>query len=385
VKLPARVFVAAHVSKIYGPVQALLAYLQEGKAGFSFVSLPFSYAGMQSALCERFEGGVLVETRRGHASRGWDPWLWMKDFAFVLRQGWRSSAEGPIDLFIGVDNLNASAGLILKLLGRVKSVAFYVIDYTDRRFDNPVLNGIYHAFDRFAVGGSDAVWNLSERMRTVRRRQGLPEQRNHLVPVGVELEAVKHPPKSRIRRKRLLYMGALQQGKGIELLISAFPEIRRRSPGAELHIIGFGPFEAETKRLAAASPAKSAIQVPGGMGHDALFKKVPEYGVAFAPYLDDPGSYTWWCDPTKPKEYLACGLPLIITKVPWIWERVADPKRPMGIAIDYDKDALVNAAVKLLADERFYWRCRKNALDFASGLSWKGIYDQAFGGLNGVA
>lgn len=160
------------------------------------------------------------------------------------------------------------------------------------------------------------MWNLSERMRAVRRGQGLDERKNFLVPVGVELEAVDHPKLSQVRRKRLLYMGALQAGKGIELLIEAFPEIRRRVKGAELHIIGFGPFEAEARRLASASPAAGAIHMPGGMGHDELFRKVPRFGVAFAPYLDDPGSYTWWCDPTKPKEYLACGLPLIITKVP---------------------------------------------------------------------
>ena len=382
-KLPAKIFIAAHVSKIYGPVQALTGYLWRRKAAFSLVSLPFSYSGMPSALAERFEGGKLVAGRRGHAAQGFDPWLWIRDFIFVLRQGWRESAAGPIDLFIGVDNLNASAGVILKRLGRVNSVAFYVIDYTTARFKNPLLNAVYHAFDRFAVAGADHVWNLSERMRTVRRRQGLPEERNQLVPVGVELEAVKHPAKGAIKRKRLLYMGALQAGKGIELLIGAFPEIKKRVPGAELHIIGYGPFEAEARRLVSLSPAKASILMPGGMGHAELFKKIPAFGVAFAPYLDDPGSYTWWCDPTKPKEYLACGLPLIITKVPWIWERVADAKRPLGIAIDYDGQQLVKAAVKLLGDERFYWRCRKNALDFAASLSWDGIYDQAFGSLSG--
>jgi glycosyltransferase involved in cell wall biosynthesis len=165
-------------------------------------------------------------------------------------------------------------------------------------------------------------------------------------------------------------------------LIESFPDILKKVKGAELHIIGFGPFEAEARRLASQSPAAKSIFIPGGMGHAELFKKVPFFGVAFAPYLDDPDSYTWWCDPTKPKEYLACGLPLIITKVPWIWERIADARKPMGIAIDYKKEELVAAATRLLGDDRFYWRCRGNALDFAQGLSWEGIYGQAFAGLN---
>ncbi|HTB33311.1 MAG TPA: glycosyltransferase [bacterium] len=378
-RLPARIFVAAHTSKTYGPVQALAAYLRAAKADFHLASLPFSYSGLPAATDERFQRGRLAGTAQGHAARGWDPWLWCKDFTFVLRRGWAAGAGQPVDLFIGVDALNALAGLALRALGRTRRVAFYVIDYTPKRFGNPLLNWVYQSVDRIAATRSDVVWNLSERMRAVRRKQGVPEARNTLVPVGVELGQVKHPPKAKIRRKALLYMGALMDNKGIQLLIEAFPTVLKKVPGAELHIIGFGPFEAETRRLAAASPSAKRIHVPGGMGHEKLFREVPRYGVAFAPYLDDPGSYTWWCDPTKPKEYLACGLPLIITKVPWIWERVADARRPMGVAIDYDRAQLVAAAVKLLGDERFYWRCRRNALDFAASLAWEDIYDRAFG------
>ncbi|MES2202225.1 MAG: glycosyltransferase [candidate division FCPU426 bacterium] len=377
-KLPARLFIAAHVSKIYGPVQALVDFLRSKRADFHFVSLPFSYGGLRGASETRFVKGKAVAETKGHASQGWDPWLWSRDFWFTLRRGWKAGSQAPLDLYIGVDCLNALAGIVLRKAGRVRRVAFYAIDYTPRRFKNPVLSAIYAGVDRYAARNSDMVWNLSERMRAVRRSQGVRDSRNLLVPVGVELDKVAHAPASKIRRRSLLYMGALHANKGIQLLIAAFPQILKKVPGAELHIIGFGPFEAETKRLAAASPAAQRIFLPGGMDHDALFKKVPAFGVALAPYLDDPDSYTWWCDPTKPKEYLACGLPLIITKVPWIWERVADKQKPMGIAIDYREDELVAAAVKLLGDDRFYARCRRNALEFASRLDWSGIFEGAF-------
>lgn len=377
-KRPSRILVAAHVSRIYGPVQALQHWLTRRRADFVFVALPFSYSGIPRAWMEERRGGRLAARREAHAASGWDPWLWTRDFFFVVRSGWRASREAPLDLFIGVDALNALAGLTLRALGRTRRVVFYVIDYTPRRFSQAWLNWIYRTVDRLAATHSDRVWNLSERMRQVRRSQGVPEDRNQLVPVGVELAKVRHPPRAQVRRKTLLYMGALHANKGIQLMIEAFPEILKKVPGAELYIIGFGPFEAEAKRLAAASPARERIHLPGGMDHAKLFREVPRYGVALAPYLDDPDSYTWWCDPTKPKEYLACGLPLIITKVPWIWERVADPKRPLGVAIDYKKEQLVAAAVKLLGDQRFYWRCRRNALDFASRLDWDAIYRRAF-------
>lgn len=379
-----RLFVAAHTSRIYGPVQALSGWLRDAKADFTLVSLPFGFSGLPCATEQRHVRGRPGPVLEGHASRGWEPWLWAKDWLFVLRRGWAAGREGPLDWFIGVDCLNASAGLVLRALGRVRRVAFYVIDYSPRRFRNPVLNAVYGLLDRLAATRSDAVWNLSERMREVRRRQGVAPERNRLVPVGVELDKVVHAPRGRVRRKRLLYMGALMEGKGLPLMIEAFPEVLKRVPGAELHILGYGPFEAEVRRLAGASPARGSIKVLGGLDHDALFKVVPGYGVALAPYLDDPDSYTWWCDPTKPKEYLACGLPLIITKVPWIWERVADAREPLGVAIDYRREELVAACVRLLKDPAFYWACRRNALRFAAALDWKRIYAGAFRGLAGA-
>jgi glycosyltransferase involved in cell wall biosynthesis len=380
VKLPARLFVAAHTTRIYGPVQALTAWLLRERADFTLAALPFGYSGLPHAVEQRYTAGKLAVETPGHASRGWEPWLWVKDWCFVLRRGWRAGAGAPVDLFVGVDCLNASAGLVLRALGRVRRVAFYVIDYTPKRFKNPVLNAVYARVDRLAATRSDMVWNLSERMRDVRRGQGVAEDRNRLVPVGVELGGVAAVPRAKVKRRSLLYMGALMHDKGLQLMVDAFPEVLKKVPDAELHILGFGPFEAELKRLVKASPARARIRVPGGLAHDALFKVVPGYGVALAPYLDDPGSYTWWCDPTKPKEYLACGLPVIITRVPWIWERVADPRKPLGLAIDYRRGELVEACVRLLKDDRFYWRCRRNALEFAATLGWDGIYARAFKG-----
>lgn len=372
-KLPARILVAAHTSRIYGPVQALTGWLQRRKADFGFIALPFGYSGIPAASHQAFKAGRLLRSSTGHAAQGWDPWLWTKDFFYVLRRGWGAGGG----LFIGVDCLNALAGLLLRALGRVDSVAFYVIDYTPQRFSNPLLNGAYQLIDRIAATRSDVVWNLSERMRAVRRRQGVAEARNQLLPVGVELKAVRLP-KAAPRKRRLLYMGALHDGKGLQLIVQAFPQVLKRVPSAELHILGFGPFEAELKRLVAASPARRRIHVPGGLAHGELFKQVPQFRVALAPYLDAPGSYTWWCDPTKPKEYLACGLPIILTKVPWIWELIADPRKPMGIAIDYQLGQLVDAQVRLLKDDAFYAKCRRNALAYAKTLSWDALLSAAF-------
>lgn len=370
--------VAGHVTRIYGPVQALAGVLHGWKARWRFISLPFAGSGIERCSDELFHGRRLEARHEGHAARGPALLLWAKDFAYALRRGWTASRSGPIPLWIGIDCLNAFAGLLLKALGRVDSVIYYVIDYTPQRFANPLLNGAYHWVERRAARGADLIWNLSEAMQAVHAGLGVEPRRNIVVPVGVELDKVRLAPRAKVKRKRLVYMGALQQSKGVQLLIQALPAIRRRVPGAELHIIGYGDYEAALQAQAAASPAAQAIRFHGAWDHDRLFRELSSYGVAFATYLDDKDNYTRWADPTKPKEYLACGLPLVITKVPWTWKAVADPRKPMGLAIDYSLKPLVQAASKLLGDPQFYWRCRANALAFASGLSWPSIYRDAF-------
>jgi len=95
-----------------------------------------------------------------------------------------------------------------------------------------------------------------------------------------------------------------------------------------------------------------------------------------APYLENKTSFSYFCDPTKVKEYLACGLPVIITRVPWIWQKIE--KKPMGLAIDYQKQALKDAILKLLSDSELHSLCRKNGLHFSKNLDWDNIFLKAF-------
>jgi glycosyltransferase involved in cell wall biosynthesis len=278
---------------------------------------------------------------------------------------------------VGIDNLNAAAGILLRTLGRVDKVTYYVIDYTPRRFANFFLNALYHGVDRFCARKADVVWNLSERMREVRAGQGVEPRKNQLVPVGVALQEILRRKPRAGARFRLLYMGALQENKGVQLLIQAMPGILAKVPKARLDVIGFGPYEGALKGLASQSPARGAISFPGGLSHQELFARMASYGVALAPYVEEPDSYSYWCDPTKPKEYLACGLPLVITRVPWLWKLVDEPSRPMGVAVDYDPAALAAACVRLMTDQAFYARCRRNALAFGRTLEWDGIFDRA--------
>jgi glycosyltransferase involved in cell wall biosynthesis len=365
-------FVAGHVTEVYGPVQALITYLKNKKKDFKFILHPLPYSNIRFSKYGRSNTAFTILKKMRNFKIELLVYIQHVIFNLVILLDQRHK----IDIYIGIDNLNAFSGIIFRWIGKVDKVVYYVIDYTPKRFENPVLNYLYHMMDEFCVKHSDYVWNISERIAKIREKQGVPKEKNIVVPVGIELDKIKIPPIESIRRNVIVFVSHLERSKGIQLAIEAMKIVVRKHPDAVLEIIGTGPYEDELKELVRKRGLEENVKFLGVMEHDALLQYLPTCGIALATYLDDPDSITYYADPTKPKEYLACGLPVIITKVPWIAEEIE--RRRMGIAINYNKEELVRAINKLLTDDNFYKMCRKNAIEFTKNLSWDKIFDEAF-------
>ncbi|MFH1896445.1 MAG: glycosyltransferase [bacterium] len=339
-----KLLVAGHITQIHGPVQALEKYLTNQKTSF-----------------------VIVK----HNLLGGNPLSYLTHFAKNIIAAYQT--KGKIDTFIGIDNLNALSGVVLKKLGKVKKVIYYVIDYTPVRFQNPLLNTIYHLIERLAAKNADYIWNISNRIQAVHAKQGVAKEKNLVVPVGVFPERFAKVSKSKVNRNRVVILSHLTRDKGIQLAIEAMKELVKKQPQLELHIIGSGPYEKELK--AKSKEQKSNIKFLGHMQPNEFIPYMSKCGVALAPYLDNPYSITYYCDPTKVKEYLAAGLPVITTNVPWIAKEVA--KKPLGIVINYNQQELIAAVEKLTADDQFWQTCRQNAYNFMKDLTWEKIYQSA--------
>lgn len=62
----------------------------------------------------------------------------------------------------------------------------------------------------------------------------------------------------------------LVERKGQDRLIEALPSVQREVPGAQLLIVGGGPYEAELRTMAAASPSRDDITFAGEVPYDEL-------------------------------------------------------------------------------------------------------------------
>ena len=157
---------------------------------------------------------------------------------YVMRAGRR------FDLYVGADNLNTLAGIILRMMGRVRRVAFYVIDFTPDRFANPLLNAVYRLINRFAAFHADIIWNVSERMIAGREETGIGRARSApqiTVPLGCRFDAVPRRAVGEVSPRDVAYFGMLRDEHGPGLIIEALPALSERHPDVRVHIVGDGP------------------------------------------------------------------------------------------------------------------------------------------------
>ena len=368
------------VSHIFttGPAQELESYLVRKKIKeLRFIGHPFIFAADIRSFYRIYERG---HKKKSHKAYPWKlPGVlgYVKDVLYTFL--WLIFRKEKYDLYIGVDNLNAFAGLLLRGLGRTRRVFFYTIDYIPKRFENRFLNRLYHWIDSFCVKHCDYIWNLSPVMIAEREKKGVSEKyrgKQITVPIGTDLN-VKRIPFKGIDRYAIAFIGHLREGQGVDLLIGLLPEVIKKIPEARLLIIGTGPLEnrlkEETKELGLSDHVVFAGYIED---HGEAQNLLSRCAVGIAPYEDNESTYTRYTDPGKPKVYLAAGLPVIITKVSQVAYDI--DRRKAGIAINYDRNDAVKAVVNILSDEKKLIEYKRNALEFADEFEWPAIFENAF-------
>lgn len=97
---------------------------------------------------------------------------------------------------------------------------------------------------------------VSHTMRSTAALQFLhvPDSRVHTIPAGIPCNVEKTATDIVLPGFRLLYIGALRRNKGLRTLVSAFIEVRRQIPDAELWVGGAGPLAAEMAAAASRTP-----------------------------------------------------------------------------------------------------------------------------------
>lgn len=302
---------------------------------------------------------------------------YLYEFVFVIFNSLNFSSN--IDVFFGVDPLNAVAGIVLKKIGRVKKVVFYGIDFVPKRFANPLLNVFFHYFEKIAVKYSDEVWNVSPRISEGRKKYLGIDNRKYAqktVPIGIEKITRK---KSFKVNHRLIFIGHLLEKQGLQLVIDSFPNILKKVPDLKLTIIGGGEFENELMKQVKRLKLENCVDFLGWIDNRERIStemQKSDMGIAcYKPEKNKLTNFTYYADPTKIKDYLSYGLPVLTTNVPYNAYEIHSAG--CGFIVEYRKEDIEKAIIDFYKKESLIAEKKKMSYLYIEKYTWKKIFDNA--------
>jgi phosphatidyl-myo-inositol alpha-mannosyltransferase len=188
----------------------------------------------------------------------------------------------------------------------------------------------------FLVDRLDHRIAVSERAR-VSQERWLPGE-YEVIPNGV---LVPEAAGAGGREHRVVFAGRQEPRKGLQVLLRAWPEIRRRT-GLRLTVAGADPL-AVRLLLARLRVADDGIDVVGFLSQDDLTRALLGAKALVAPSL---GQESFGMVLTRA---FACALPVVASDIPG-YREVLDPQAAIAVEPD-DPSALVEAVAALVDDE----------------------------------
>lgn len=348
-----------------GPPQEVRDFFLPKVKKSYYIEHPFPSASDHKSSMSVYENGILKKQIFTPSISGHQMLFYILDifltFYFVLL------AKTKFDLCVALDNLNTVSVLPFKKFGIIKKLVFYTIDYNPQRFENKTLNNIYHFLDRLACYYADAIWVLSKKMDKARAKNKVNIKKmkpSILLPMGANLERIKTLPFAKIQRHQIVYVGFLMEKQGVQLAIESLPKVIEKVPDVKFVIIGQGEYEKELRILARKLKILNHVDFKGFVkNHSELENILCRSAIGIAPYVNSPDNYTMFTDPGKPKLYLGCGLPVVITDVPAIAREIKSKKA--GLIVEYQTKSVADALIKLLSNDKIYLEYRKNAIELS--------------------
>jgi len=343
---------------VYGIGSTIGDFLKDKEIKYFFIKHPL-FGGAPS-LIESYVKGIVSRERLDFNNSVFLPLRALQELKITFRV--LNEIKKPINLFIGIDPLNAFYGLLAKRLGKIERVIFYTADYAIKRFNNPLTNWIYHWFDKCAIKKADEVWNVSTRITELRRRQGVQENKNFFVPNSPEFNKIKRLDFNKINKHDLVCVSNFTDAIDFSLTIRAIKKLSERYPDIKLLLIGGGKIQKELEELTKKLNIKKNVLFLGRMEHKKVLEILPHCAVGIALYTEEC-AWTKFGDSIKIREYLAYGLPIIMTGIP---STADDIKRAqVGYVVKLEEEEFTKAIEEMFDNEEKYKELKNNAINLA--------------------
>lgn len=363
------------------PDDELVVFLNDRKyANVIHIRHSFSDASDRCSYYSWYKDGVLYKEYRSKDYKSLpEPLLYVKELFFTFK--WIIGSEIQWDTYIGMDGLLVLFGNMLRRLGKVKKTVFWSMDFVpENRFQSGLKNKVYHWINVHSYKNADEMWDISPRMAEAREKVlGIKEsdyKTRKVVPYGMWTDKVRRYSYDECQKNTLVFMGHLIEKQGVQLVIRAIPEILKRMPDFHFKIIGGGNYKEKAESLARELGVDGVCEFLGKIDDIRVVEdEIAKSAVAIAPYVKELDTWTYYADPGKVKTYLACGVPVLLTDIPWNAGEIGE--KECGKIIGEDVDDIVQKTVFLMEGEanRRYRDC---AVEYSKSFNYNNIFRALF-------
>ncbi len=247
----------------------------------------------------------------------------------------------------------------------------------DRRLDIEAAKNAYRRFTKRrwysfipmqqqVALGLDGVLTVSDlSLVDIPREMGIPAERVKMVPLGVDPQTFSPDPAATVPGRIVVVTSADVPLKGLMVLLDALAKLRVERPGAHLVCVGRARANGPADRRLDELGLRDAVTFRSSLTQEELVALMQSAEVAAVPSF-----YEGFCLPAV--EEMACGLPLVATRVGALPEIVGEDNTAGLLVPPGDAEALAMALGRLLDDpelrgrlgaagrrrveERFTWR-----------------------------
>jgi len=225
-----------------------------------------------------------------------------------------------------VHGWNPLAGFAAVITGKIIGCPIF-IDFTDfysdiARFENPFLVPVFQKLERFVLFNSTKVVVVSDEMKNVLTKMGVPDEKIHIIPDGTDIEMFNPNIDCSELRSRynlyncpvIIFHGDIKPWDGLDILLHAFALVLKHVPNTKLFIIGNGsPHSFKVKKLARDLKINSSVVFTGWINYNQVreFLAIADVGVMPLRSTLETNCYLSF----KLFEYCAMGKPVIVSDV----------------------------------------------------------------------
>lgn len=359
------------------PDDDLVLYLNS-KQGYNVVHIIHSFSDCPDRIskCTLYKHGIMFSEKRSRDYiKSPEILIYFKEILFTVYHVLKIKLQ--FDVAVCMDGMCTLFGLFLKLLGKAQKVNYWAVDFVpEKRFQGKVKNFIYHSINKFGYRNADEMWDLSPRMAGAREEfLGVKKDvyRSHkVVPYGMWLHRIKTYSYDECEKNTLIFMGHLLEKQGVQLVLDVIPEIVKKNPDFKFKVIGTGSFEGKLKQKVKDLQIEKHVNFLGKIKkNEDLEEEIAKSCVSIAPYVAKLDTWTKYADPGKIKTYIACGVPVLLTDVPWNAKEIE--KIGCGKVITEDQENIAQSVI-ILMNKDLNQKFRNNAVEYSKSFDYNNIF-----------